>query len=201
MPYRDVPAFVSRLRESDGAKFRALEMIVLTGARKNEVLGMTFDEVDLEQGVWIVPASRMKAGAAHVVPLTARAVEIIEAQRALSRDKSGLVFPSRRGRALSRFNAFDYIDTGDATIHGFRSSCVTGSATRPITNAKLRKAYSRTLSAASKGRTVAVPAYASGVQHLKVGLIVSVAVKKAKLTDIDMNNPHARRFLKRGTRF
>ena len=122
MPYRDVPAFVSRLRERDGAKFRALEMIVLTGARKNEVLGMTFDEVDLEQGVWTVPASRMKAGRSHCVPLTARAVEIIEAQRALSRDGSGLVFPSRRGRALSRFNAFDYIDTGDATIHGFRST-------------------------------------------------------------------------------
>ena len=119
MPYQQVGEFVKGLRSTDAVSARALEMIVLCGARKNEVLGMRFDEIDGD--VWTVPAHKMKGGVAHSVPLTARAIEIVEKQRRRLGRSDGLVFPSSHGRALSA-NAFRHLMTGEWTVHGFRSS-------------------------------------------------------------------------------
>ena len=134
MPYASVGAFVRGLRSMTGegmnstnvgVRTAALELIILTGTRKNEVLGMRFDEIGVDglgEAVWRIGGERMKAKVAHVVPLVPRAVEIIEAQRALYRDSDGLVFRSPRGNALSK-NAFNSLLAGTgATCHGFRSS-------------------------------------------------------------------------------
>ncbi|MDO8956992.1 MAG: tyrosine-type recombinase/integrase [Deltaproteobacteria bacterium] len=63
----------------------ALKMILLTGQRPGEVCGMTWEEIDGD-GFWNIPASRMKNGEPHRVPLTSMAVDVIEAARPYSGD-------------------------------------------------------------------------------------------------------------------
>ena len=78
MPYEDVPAFIARLRGSESVSGLALEFAILTAARTGEVLGARWDEIDLDAKLWTVPAARMKAGREHRVPLTARALAILQ---------------------------------------------------------------------------------------------------------------------------
>ncbi|MCW5645128.1 MAG: tyrosine-type recombinase/integrase [Rhodoferax sp.] len=91
LPYRDAPAFMARLRAAQGISARCLELAVLTAARTAEVLYVTWSEIDLERATWTVPGQRMKAGEPHFVPLSARAVEILQGQRGMH---NTLVFPS-----------------------------------------------------------------------------------------------------------
>lgn len=93
LPYRDAPALLASLRAAPGIAARCLEFAVLTAARTSEALGAVWAEVDLDAGVWVVPAERMKAGEPHTVPLPARAVEILRELQALQLD-AALVFPS-----------------------------------------------------------------------------------------------------------
>jgi integrase len=77
LPYEDVPAFIGDLRAREGTAARALELCVLTAARSGEILGMRWEEIDLDRGVWIIPAERMKGGREHRVPLSDRALAIL----------------------------------------------------------------------------------------------------------------------------
>jgi len=113
MDYREVPAFMSELRERNTTAARALEFLILTAARSGEVRDAPWQEIDLEAKVWTVPAERMKGGAEHRVPLSDRAIEIL--QDAESR-RSGLIFPGVYVMAMNRL-----LPPG-LTIHGFRSS-------------------------------------------------------------------------------
>lgn len=131
MPWRDLPAFVETLRAGPHNVTRALlEFLILTAARSGEARGATWDEIDLDAKVWTVPASRMKAKVAHRVPLSDRAVEILETQRK-RQPQSDLVFPSPRGVVLSDMvltkflrdqNAKSSEPGRTATAHGFRAS-------------------------------------------------------------------------------
>src|SRR5262249_14185504 len=80
MPFAEVPAFMAELRGMCGAAARALEFTILTAARSGETFGARFDEVDGD--VWKIPASRMKFGKEHEVPLSARCLEILAALHA-----------------------------------------------------------------------------------------------------------------------
>ena len=126
MPYNDIPAFVSELRESkfDGAVKFALEFLILTGTRTNEVLGATWDEVDFESENWTIPSERMKASRAHRVPLADCCLEVLVSAR--KRFKSSYyVFPGRLSeRPLSDMSLLMVLRRMDvqATVHGFRSS-------------------------------------------------------------------------------
>lgn len=91
LPYADAPAVMTKLRALAGIAARCLEFAVLTAARTGEVLGATWDELDLSAGTWMVPAARMKGGEDHVVYLVPRAIAILEAQRELSQP---YVFPA-----------------------------------------------------------------------------------------------------------
>jgi integrase len=93
LPYKEAPAFMTRLRAADGIASRCLEFAVLTAARTTEALLAEWSEFDLDAALWVVPASRMKAKEPHVVHLSERAVEILKAMRALKLDEK-LVFPS-----------------------------------------------------------------------------------------------------------
>ena len=96
MAYRDVPAFVAKLRECDAIAAMALEFCILTATRSGEVYGARWSEIDMAAKVWTVPAERMKAAREHRVPLSDRALAILER---LSEARTGdLVFPSPRGR-------------------------------------------------------------------------------------------------------
>ncbi len=95
----DAADWFTDLRKRDGMATRALEFVALTAARSGEVRGATWAEIDLDAGVWIIPAERMKAGKEHRVPLTQEAVALLNA---LPRMKgSDYVFPAARGGALS----------------------------------------------------------------------------------------------------
>lgn len=128
LPFKDVPAFVAKLREREGVAALALEFAILTAARSGEVRGATWGEFDLEGEVWTVPASRMKAKREHRVPLTACAVKILRKLTPPDPPKAdALVFLSPSGGALSdaAFQALLKrmgVEQGAVTPHGFRSS-------------------------------------------------------------------------------
>ncbi|MFN3889887.1 MAG: tyrosine-type recombinase/integrase [Beijerinckiaceae bacterium] len=126
VPYTEVPQFVAKLRNADvslGVRL-AFELLILTAARTNEVLGMQWSELDEQESVWTVPASRMKAKRAHRVPLSARALEILQDARKIALG-SEYVFPGRAGaKPLSNMVFLMTLRRMglDATAHGFRSS-------------------------------------------------------------------------------
>ena len=80
LPYADLPEFMARLGREPGTVAKALAFIVLTAARSGEALGMTWDEVDLATATWTIPKERMKAGKAHVVPLSDQSLAILRGQ-------------------------------------------------------------------------------------------------------------------------
>ena len=102
---------------------RAFEFLVLTAARSGEVRLATWDEMDLDAGVWAIPAARMKAKRDHRVPLSGRALTILHDVPRLS-DGTGLVFRSRHGKPLSAVTLPRLTkELGIAAVpHGFRSS-------------------------------------------------------------------------------
>ena len=77
LAYGEVATFMSRLSERAGIAARALEFVVLTAARTNEVIGAKWDEIDFKGKVWTVPADRMKARKAHRVPLSEKAMDLL----------------------------------------------------------------------------------------------------------------------------
>jgi integrase len=131
MPWRMLPEFVNDVvHAGEDVTRHLLEFTILTAARSGESRGMTWAEVDLAAGIWTVPARRMKAKVMHRVPLSRRAVEILEQRRAIS-PNSAVVFPSLRGKVLTDMALTKFLrhhkaasDTPGrvATAHGFRSS-------------------------------------------------------------------------------
>ncbi|WP_303794396.1 tyrosine-type recombinase/integrase [Sandarakinorhabdus limnophila] len=121
MPYEAVPAFVGALHQRAAVAALALEFAILTAARTGEVIGAKWGEVDLEKAVWTIPASRMKAGKEHRVPLSPRAVEILNAVQELRQE---WLFPAVRGGTLSGMAMSMLLRRMqvDVTVHGFRSS-------------------------------------------------------------------------------
>lgn len=99
IPVDDAPAFYAELQKREGTGARALAFALLTAARSGEVRGATWAEIDLDKGLWTVPASRMKAKKEHRVPLTESAIRILKALPHL--EGSDFVFPAPRGGQLS----------------------------------------------------------------------------------------------------
>ena len=101
----------------------AFEFLTLTAARSGEVRGMQWCEVDLDAATWTIPASRMKAGREHRVPLSDRALAVLR-EAAQYRDGSGLVFPSKTGRTMSDSTLSKLCrENGiEGTVHGMRSA-------------------------------------------------------------------------------
>lgn len=106
----DVADWWAALAQRDGMAAKALQFLALTAARSGEVRGMTWDEIETSTpansansanpvGVWTVPASRMKNGREHRVPLTAEAVALLESLPRMER--SPYVFFAPRGGMLS----------------------------------------------------------------------------------------------------
>ena len=127
LPYDEVADCVAKVKASkraSAASKLALEFLVLTAGRSSEVRKASWDEIDVEGAVWTLPAERMKANREHRVPLSGRALEVLNDAAELS-EGSGLLFPgSRRGRPLSENTHAKLLrELGfDAVTHGFRSS-------------------------------------------------------------------------------
>jgi integrase len=120
LPYRELPTFMASLREQKGIAARALEFTILTAARTGETLGARWDEIDGD--VWTVPEERMKGDRKHEVPLSPRALAMLEELRGTGE----FVFPgARAGKPLSDrslFKTLPRMGRDDLTTHGFRST-------------------------------------------------------------------------------
>jgi integrase len=120
MDYEEVPDFLNQLRGRRAVAALALEFTILTAARSGEVLGATWDEIDLGKGVWTVPPERMKGGREHRVPLSDEALATLDQVKSIG---SIWLFPSNRGGRLSDMAMamlLRRMKTG-VTVHGFRS--------------------------------------------------------------------------------
>lgn len=125
MPFTDVPKLIARLRERSSVGRLAMEALILTAARSGEIRGATWSEVDLEAGMWTVPADRMKMGRVHHVPLAPEAIDVFRRAEALRVPCSDLVFPGQRLKNqlsdMTLLKVMRDMETG-VTVHGFRSA-------------------------------------------------------------------------------
>jgi len=122
MPFAAVPRFMKKLAARTGLAARALELTILTAARTSEVLQARWSEFDLDRGLWVIPAERMKAGKEHRVPLSEPAATLLR----LLQTQGDFVFPGlKKGKPLSNM-AMDMVlrrmKTANCTVHGFRSA-------------------------------------------------------------------------------
>jgi len=122
LPWQQIGLFMPDLRKRKGTAARCLEFIILTACRSGEARLATWDEIDLENKTWTVPADRMKTGKEHTVPLTKNAVDLL---KALPRfEGSPYVFPAPRGGPLLDLAISSVCRRMEveAVPHGFRSS-------------------------------------------------------------------------------
>ncbi|PCE27099.1 integrase [Paraburkholderia acidicola] len=124
LPYADAPGFMSDLRKQDGISAKALELLILTATRTNEVLGARWGEFDLNEKIWTIPDDRMKAGKEHRVPLSKAALCILKMMK--NHRQNDYVFAGQReNRPLSNMALLQLLkrmERGDLTAHGFRST-------------------------------------------------------------------------------
>ncbi|MET0006053.1 MAG: integrase arm-type DNA-binding domain-containing protein [Candidatus Thiodiazotropha sp.] len=130
MPYSDVPAFMMELATNGSTSALALQFLILTATRTSEVLQAKWDEINLDEGVWSIPAERMKARREHRVPLSDVALNVLAALPRI--ESNPYLFPgSRHGRPLSNMALLQLMrgmgygvngNRGDYVPHGFRSS-------------------------------------------------------------------------------
>ncbi|MFO7761879.1 MAG: integrase arm-type DNA-binding domain-containing protein [Desulfobia sp.] len=122
LPWQEIGLFMKNLRDRQGISARCLEFIILTVCRSGEARLATWDEIDMQNHVWTIPAERMKIEKEHSIPLSDDVVNILETLPRF--EGSNYIFPAARGGPLS--------DTAvlmvcrrmkvDAVPHGFRST-------------------------------------------------------------------------------
>lgn len=122
MDWREAPAFLQdlQLQESVGAK--ALTLTILTACRSGEVRNATWDEIDLENAVWTIPAERMKKGKEQRVPLPKKAIKILREQPRVA--GVPYIFFNKIGKPLSDMALTQLLRRMelDCKVHGFRST-------------------------------------------------------------------------------
>ena len=127
MPWKELPLFMEILRGAGGTAAIALQFTILTACRTTEAIEAKWSEIDMEAGVWTVPAERMKANREHRVPLSAAAVTLLRSMLpSKPADRDGYVFlGGKKDSPLSNMAMtalLRRLGRGDLTVHGFRSS-------------------------------------------------------------------------------
>jgi integrase len=126
MPYAQLPAFINKLQTHESVAAWALELLILTASRSNEIIGAKWEEFDFDAPsgpIWTIPKTRMKARREHRVPLSPAAVRLLRGLPTESgnpfvfigtQPQTSIVAKTIR-RLLERFDS-------SVTVHGFRSS-------------------------------------------------------------------------------
>jgi integrase len=162
LSYAELPTFVARLRVREAVAARALEFLILTAARTGEVIGARWSEIDLLDKTWTVPASRMKAHREHRVPLSPRALTILNALQSVRQNDANdaYVFPGAKARIplsnLAMIMLLRRMKRDELTVHGFRATFKTWASERAsfqneiveaslahVTGGKVEQAYMR----------------------------------------------------------
>lgn len=94
------PEEIGRLGEAldthpERTSANAIRLLLLTGARRGEVLSATWDQFDLSRGVWTKPSMHTKQKKVHRVPLSAGAIALLEEMKRQARPGARYVFPGR----------------------------------------------------------------------------------------------------------
>jgi integrase len=124
LAHGEVAVFMRQLRGCEFVAARALEFTILTAGRTGEVIGATWDEMDLEAAIWNVPAERMKSGRPHRVPLSRPALAVLEKMSGV-RESDYIFTGARPGRGLSNMamlKVMTRLGRDTLTVHGFRST-------------------------------------------------------------------------------
>ena len=125
LPYQSISAFMGQLAAAPGSGARCLEFVIYTACRSAEARGALWSEIDLEAGVWHIPAQRMKADRDHRIPLSAPSMELLKKLPVIA--GTDLVFPSSKNTPLSDMTLTAVLRRMkvDAVPHGFRSTFAT----------------------------------------------------------------------------
>jgi integrase len=122
MPYDEIRAFMNKLQAKNSVSAKALEFTILTAVRTTEALGAQWNEVDLIEKVWTIPATRMKSNREHRVPLSDQVVSLLEN---LPRTNDFL-FSVRADKPMSNMAMLTFLKKHmgypTLTVHGFRST-------------------------------------------------------------------------------
>jgi integrase len=126
LPYAQVPSFITHLRAWPSSPIvrACLEFLILTAARSGEARFAQWSEIDWAEAIWTVPANRMKARRAHIVPLSGEALNLLRSVRP-NPPEPGLIFPGQKPGAPLSDMALSMILRRmklDAVPHGFRSA-------------------------------------------------------------------------------
>jgi integrase len=125
LDFTELPTLMAKLGKHDSVAARGLAFLILTASRTDEVIGATWEELDVTGKLWTVPAARMKSGRVHRVPLSVPALTILAEMQAARISRQ--VFPGQvTGKPLSNrgllHSLHHQIDYPDLTVHGFRAT-------------------------------------------------------------------------------
>ena len=117
---------MTEVRQQEGIAANALEFLALTATRTSETIGAMWSEIDMDAGLWTIPAERIKAGKEHRVPLSAAALAVLKRMAEARQGDTEFVFAGgKRGKPLSNMallKLLERMDRSDITAHGFRST-------------------------------------------------------------------------------
>lgn len=127
---KQLPEFIQTLDKNDARLYahtrRAMKLLMLTFVRTSELIQAKWSEFDLDEGLWIIPAERMKSRKDHIVPLSRQAIEILKEQQEMT-GKWDWVFPNqvRPAKSMSNNTILKALERmgykGAMTGHGFRA--------------------------------------------------------------------------------
>ena len=142
MPYVALPGFLTALLRKPSFGRLALELLILTGVRSQEVRLATWSEFDLESRLWTIPAEHMKRNKAHIVPLSDEALAVLAKADALRMSESDVVFPGVAGKPMSDMTLLKVLrDMSEPYhVHGFRSAFTDWAANEGIPDAVVEAA-------------------------------------------------------------
>ena len=124
LPFDQIHGFISNLRKSEGMSSKCLQWLILTAARSNEARGAKWSEIDEKTASWTIPASRMKAGREHRVPLSKAALALLKTIPKFEGNDN--IFQGRGNSPLSDMSMTLQMRRMkvDAVPHGFRSTFI-----------------------------------------------------------------------------
>ncbi|OQW50620.1 MAG: hypothetical protein A4S09_02160 [Proteobacteria bacterium SG_bin7] len=121
--YSGLGEFMKKLRLRTSISAKALEFGILTATRPGEVFGARWEEINFIENYWLIPKERMKAGVEHKIPLSPRAIEVLQQLHEFK--LSEFIFSLQNGKHISGNTVLALakeISGQDITVHGFRST-------------------------------------------------------------------------------
>ncbi len=124
LPYSEMSDFMQELRKQDSVSALGLELLILTATRTGEVIEAKWSEFDLQNALWIIPETRMKAGKEHRVPLSGDALNVLRKLQEIQQSEYLLAGQGGKGHLsnMAFLQLLKRMGHKGITAHGFRST-------------------------------------------------------------------------------